>query len=839
MFARKWHAPGAQATRSLVVAFALVCAAAPGYSASEAGVQSTAARAFESLMRDGDTLAREGNLDAAIGRFTQARTVAPDAESRAAANGELGAVLVRAGRYIDARAALKDAYEFGGPRKAARAIDLGNLALSIHKPEEARALFTEAKGLAGTDVALYASANLNLARSYGSQAPEKLALLQETGTLLLWGGRKPAAERYARLMVNVGHQASALGPDGRQLALSMFTAALADAHTVGAKRAQAEALAELGLLDEREGRADAALARAREGLALVYALPPRGVADLKISLEFLQGRRLQALGHSSEALRSFQLAAEAIESVRQEMPIEDEDGRSTYQTTIDPVTRGLVGLLADQSMMADATQGQHMLSLAVQTEEQMHQAEMQDFLGDRCTVEIGGSGVALLRQKVAVIYPVLMDDRVELLMRTANGITHRRVGIARPAVKSVVEHFAANLRDAKDSFLPDSRKLYNWLIGPLEEEIVAQGVTTLVFVPDADLHMVPFAALNDGKQYAIEKYAVAGVAGITMTNLDPRQGGSQESLVAGMAEPGPVVGKLDRSMISGILGTDEVTTRSLPSGVTESAARQADGGGQESGAQKQARATELLARIAALKERSLGGTARAVGDQDRAVGDQGRAVGDADRTIGDQERKVGDQDRKVGETARLKAALALPGVRDELAALKPILPGRQMVDSSFTRQDFGTSAGSGDYGIVHIASHGFFGGSADSSFLLAYDDLLTMSQLQTLLTTEKTKQNPIDLLTLSACETAEGNARAPLGIAGAGIKARARSVVGTLWPVDDDASKIFMESFYRGVIDTKLSKAEAIRQAQLALLRNKETAHPTFWGPFTLIGNWQ
>jgi hypothetical protein len=145
----------------------------------------------------------------------------------------------------------------------------------------------------------------------------------------------------------------------------------------------------------------------------------------------------------------------------------------------------------------------------------------------------------------------------------------------------------------------------------------------------------------------------------------------------------------------------------------------------------------------------------------------------------------------------LRASLSLPGVKEEIEALRGILHGNTLLDAQFTVGQLHQQAESGDYRIVHIASHGVFGGSAETSFILAYDDLITMNGLQGLLKAEKLQSTPIELLSLSACETAEGNDRAPLGISGAAIKARARSVLGTLWPVADDAAKGAHEEFLR------------------------------------------
>lgn len=190
------------------------------------------------------------------------------------------------------------------------------------------------------------------------------------------------------------------------------------------------------------------------------------------------------------------------------------------------------------------------------------------------------------------------------------------------------------------------------------------------------------------------------------------------------------------------------------------------------------------------------------------------------------------------KTEALRNALALPGVTQEMLALQSILPGTRLIDSEFTVDAFRQAATSVQYRIVHVASHGIFGGSADSSYILAYDDVLTLDGLQKMLSGEQFQKNPIEILSLSACETAAGNDRAPLGISGAAMKARAKSVLGTLWPVDDEAAVTVMAQFYAGVAQRGQTKAQALQQAQIQLIRNPQMAHPFFWAPFALIGNW-
>ena len=97
--------------------------------------------------------------------------------------------------------------------------------------------------------------------------------------------------------------------------------------------------------------------------------------------------------------------------------------------------------------------------------------------------------------------------------------------------------------------------------------------------------------------------------------------------------------------------------------------------------------------------------------------------------------------------------------------------------------------------------------------------------------------NPLDLLVLSACETAKGDERAALGLAGVSLKAGARSTVASLWPIADAATAMLMKRFYEELRSGK-SKAAALQSAQQMLLSDPEWAHPNYWSPYLLIGNW-
>ncbi len=180
--------------------------------------------------------------------------------------------------------------------------------------------------------------------------------------------------------------------------------------------------------------------------------------------------------------------------------------------------------------------------------------------------------------------------------------------------------------------------------------------------------------------------------------------------------------------------------------------------------------------------------------------------------------------------------LSLPSINNEVSELQKNRLNTTLLNQSFTYGGIKQSVSSGDYSMIHIASHGYFGKNADDSFVMTYDRNLKLGDLQSLLNNDTIKKSPIDLLTLSACQTAEGDDRALLGFSGMAIKTNALSAIGTLWSVNDEATATLMKAFYADL--NRLPKARALREAQLALLADKELKHPHYWSPFILVGHW-
>jgi CHAT domain-containing protein len=179
---------------------------------------------------------------------------------------------------------------------------------------------------------------------------------------------------------------------------------------------------------------------------------------------------------------------------------------------------------------------------------------------------------------------------------------------------------------------------------------------------------------------------------------------------------------------------------------------------------------------------------------------------------------------------------ALPSVRSELDGIQNIFSGKMLLNNKFTKDSLKNEIDKASYSYIHLATHGEFAGDMHNMFILAWDGLITSENLNSFIRPTKHRSKPIELLTLSACKTAAGDDRAVLGLAGIAVKAGAKSTLATLWEINDKVTSELIQEFYRNLKKAGTSKAAALQQAQLEIMRVYK--HPFYWAPFLLIGNW-
>ncbi|MEM7792893.1 MAG: CHAT domain-containing protein [Cyanobacteria bacterium P01_C01_bin.118] len=360
--------------------------------------------------------------------------------------------------------------------------------------------------------------------------------------------------------------------------------------------------------------------------------------------------------------------------------------------------------------------------------EDLQVAEVNDYFQDAC---IQGSPVAAdeVDSTAAVIYPILLDDQLDVIVSVGNDIQHYSTDVASQDIEKTIQQLLGALTSPIRSKRPRTtqqlQQVYNWILGPAEDYLAQQEIKSLVFVADGVLRTLPLTTLHDGEQYLIEKYNVVLSPGLSLLDPRPLKQQDLQMLTGGLSEA--------RSGFS-----------------------------------------------------------------------------------------------------------ALPFVNNELQQVTTQIPDHQvLLNQTLTKANLLDSLKTVPASVVHLATHGEFGATDEETFVLTWEGKLTMEEMSRVLQARnRSNLSPVELLVFSACKTASGDSRAVLGIAGTAIRSGARSTLAGPWAINDQAAATFMTEFYKALAQPETTKAEAFRQAQLALMQDPELASPFFWSPFVLVGNW-
>ena len=182
---------------------------------------------------------------------------------------------------------------------------------------------------------------------------------------------------------------------------------------------------------------------------------------------------------------------------------------------------------------------------------------------------------------------------------------------------------------------------------------------------------------------------------------------------------------------------------------------------------------------------------------------------------------------------------SLPGVKREIEQIQDLFTSQVLLDEGFTEFNFNRAVSRTPFKLVHLATHGQFSSTPEDTFILTWDERINIDELSRLLRGDSKQLSPVDLLVLSACETAIGDRNSALGLAGIAVRGGAQSTIASLWSVSDKATVDLMTNLYQELIKSDMTKAEALRRAQIALLNTEEFSDPFFWSAFILVGNWQ
>jgi len=653
--------------------------------------------------------------------------------------GQLGAALLTAGQLDEAETVLRDGLENAKSLDDAglQASLTNNLAHVLKAREDiagALSLFRESYLYArqAGNPSLQAKASLSAADtllSSGQDAGNAEILLEQA-----WQATSGLPSSRSRAWLSIQNalilQKLAANTSNREKILThaaqRLQAAATTADAVGDARTASYAFGYLGALYEQQRRYAEALSLT--GTAVFMAQQVQA-PELRYRWEWQQGRIQDAQGRPRDALESYRRAAATLQSIRAEFTAGNETIAAAFREDASPLFLALADLLLRQSETEpDGEREQALLREARETVELLKTTELQDYFQDDCVAAVRARIKdldATILPGTAVLYPITLPDRIELLLSLHDGMKKYTVPVSNDTLVNEVHQFRQRLeKRTTRQYLKQARQLYQWLIKPLEQDLAGHEIDTLVFVPGPALRAVPLAALHDGKDFLIRRYAVAMTPSLRLT--DPRP-----------------------------IRRENVTL--LLNGLTES----------------------------------------------------------------------------------VQGFPPLVYVASELEAIRGLYGGKMFQDEGYRKAVVQQELADEQYSIVHFATHGQFSGKVRDSFILTYDGRINMDDLEEYVGASWFREdNPVELLTLSACETAAGDDTAALGLASVAIKAGARSALATLWSINDQASSELVSDFYAQLADPNVSKAQALRLAQVGFLDDLRYKHPSYWAPFLLIGNW-
>ncbi|MBW4447694.1 MAG: CHAT domain-containing protein [Spirirestis rafaelensis WJT71-NPBG6] len=358
--------------------------------------------------------------------------------------------------------------------------------------------------------------------------------------------------------------------------------------------------------------------------------------------------------------------------------------------------------------------------------------------------------LARLPQKAVLIYPLVLEDSLELVLITPDSPPiHRTVAVKRKNLNQTISAFREALQTPSQNAKKPGSQLYDWLIKPIEKDLKQAGAKTIIYAPDEQLRYVPLAALYDGTQWLVQRYSINRITAASLTNFNTQPESKLRVLAAAF-------------------------------------------------------------------------------------------------TKGNYQIRVGN---------RKFAFSGLPFAAQEVQSLANTVPGtKKILDAAFSPA--ATVPQLDDYTVVHFATHAaFVTGRPENSFILfGNGDRINLRDIATW------SLPGVELVVLSACETGLGgklgNGEEILGFGYQMQKTGARAAIASLWAVDDGGTESLMTAFYTFLASSKLTKSEALRQAQIALITGKSPSskqqngsnnvpagvggsfnHPYYWAPFILIGN--
>ncbi len=674
-----------------------------------------------------------------LGQYRRAKTlleelvaelqIQPDSLLKAQGLRSLGVALQTIGDLEQSQTILEKSLaiskQFKSPKDVSAVVfSLGNVAKDLAKDDMAIENYQEAVNLS-PEIQGKLSAQLNqlsvLVKRQRWEAVQAVIPTIENNLAQLAASRPAIYSRinFAETLMIIEREIQSgkttLKSDNAKIAQLLATA-IQQAREIKDFRAEAYALQELGKLYQENSQLAEAKKLTQQAQNIAQEM---NAADLLALTATQSGAIAKAQGDIDSAISAYETAFNNIQSLRGDLVAISTDVQFDFKESIEPIYREYVGLLLEKG------DNQKNLKQARQVIEALQIAELDNYFKDAC-VDNYPVNIDQIDVQAAVIYPIILSDRLEVILSIPNQpLHHYSTKLVKRQVENTLRHLYSYMSRGyiREESFRLSQRVYRWLIAPAEAKLNSNNVKTLVFVLDGLLRNLPMSALHDGDRYLIEKYNVALSPGLQL----------------------------------------------FPQGL-------------------QRKKLDVLA---------------------------------------------------AGLTEARQGFSSLPAVTGEIKELTKEFPAKTLLNQEFTRDKFKKELDSQSFPIVHLATHGQFSSNPQETFLLTWSDRISILDFDRLFQKRRLGiLEPVELLVMSACQTATGDNRATLGLAGLALRSGAKSTIASLWSVNDESTANLMKEFYQQLNNSQLSKAEALRQAQRKIMANPLYQHPYFWASFVLVGNW-
>lgn len=353
-------------------------------------------------------------------------------------------------------------------------------------------------------------------------------------------------------------------------ALKLLNQAVATARHIQDSRTYSFALGTLAHVYECRTDYEQALSLTQQ--AQLVALTP----DSLYQWEWQAGRILKAQGRKREAILAYESAVKTLKSIRSDITLANRDLQLDFRDTVEPVYRQLAELWLDSTFTNSNTNSKtdyplEYLEPALAAIDDLRLAELQNYLGDECELPIIEKPVALLNQNTAVVNSIILKQGIAIILTLPtsnnkfNSLIHWIPADSSQAIK-LINDFRLKLEkrtDRANSYKQSARQLYDWIIRPYESDLAAAKIKTLVFIQDGILRSIPMAALDDGKQFLIQKYAIAYTPSLALTDPTPLDL-PDRALAFGLTKPAKIDNQTSFPPLSNVTAEIESIQTILP-----------------------------------------------------------------------------------------------------------------------------------------------------------------------------------------------------------------------------------------------------------------------------------